>query len=160
MQLSDLVYMTRMYTRDNNSYVFSDTMIKIFINQAIDRIKHYKVFLNMPYLADSTDEPKYLPPQYHYMLAIFAASRCFDHDERHYEGVEKRNEFEQLFADMIAEIQSGNLDIVDGDGNLVEDGTTYIEYVQDEYFDFNDREEILDDSDVTNGDEINDNPLH
>jgi len=148
VQLSDIVHMTRLYARDNNSYVFSDGMIKLFINQAIDRIKHYKVFLDMPYLSDSTDEPVYLPPQYHYMLALFAASRCFDHDERHYEGVEKRNEFEQLLADMIAEIQCGNLTITDAEGNPVEDGSTYIEYVKDEYFDFTDREVDDDDSAV------------
>jgi len=139
MQLIDIVYMTRLYTRDNNSYVFSDTMIKMFVNQGIDRIRQHNIFSGMGYLQDSSDEPTHLPSQYHYMLALFAASRCFDHDERHYEGVEKRNEFEQLLAEMIAEIESGNLKIFDGvngNGDEVVTGTSGTDdFVKDAYFD-------------------------
>lgn len=135
MQLTDIVYMTRLYTRDNNSYVFSDTMIKMFVNQGIDRIRQYKIFSGMNHLDSNTDEPTHLPSQYHYMLALFSASRCFDHDERHYEGVEKRNEFEQLLAEMIAEIECGNLQIYDGNGDEVIDGITSADdWVRDVYF--------------------------
>ena len=86
--------MTRLYCRDNNSYVFTDVQIKLFLNQAIDRIKQYKVFLGMKKLVNPYDVPNLLPEEYHYMLALFAASRCYDMDERFYEGIEKRNEFE------------------------------------------------------------------
>lgn len=127
--------MTHIYTRDTNSYVFSDNYIDIFINQAIDRLRQYKVFEGMTYLEYSDDEPILLPSQYHYLLALFAASRCFDVDERFYEGVEKRNEFEGLLDDLIADIQAGNIVITDADGNAVEDGTNYVEYVTDAYFD-------------------------
>ena len=137
MQLSDIMYMTRLYTRDNNSYVFSDTMIKMFVNQGIDRIKQYKVFSGMKQLVDGSDKPTHLPESYHYMLALFAASRCFDHDERHYEGTEKRNEFEQLLTELISEIQAGNLTIYDGKGNEVVDGTICcMDAVKDVYFDY------------------------
>lgn len=142
MQLSDIVYMTRLYTRDNNSYVFSDTMIKMFINQGIDRIKQYNVFSGMKHLQDGVDEPTHLPEHYHYMLALFSASRCFDHDERHYEGVEKRNEFEQLLAEMITEIESGNLKITDGNGNEVSTGALGVDdFVKDVYFNVHGGEE-------------------
>ena len=135
MQLNDIVYMTRLYTRDNNSYVFSDTMIKMFINQGIDRIRQHKVFSGMGYLSDASDEPTHLPSQYHYMLALFSASRCFDHDERHYEGVEKRNEFEQLFAEIISDIECGKLTVYDENGDEIVTGKTGAdEVVKDAYF--------------------------
>ena len=130
--------MTRLYCRENNSYVFTDVQIKLFLNQAIDRIKQYKVFLGMKKLVNPDDVPNLLPEEYHYMLALFAASRCYDMDERFYEGVEKRNEFESLLDSLIADIQAGNIIITDTDdeGNpvIVEDGTIYIDYVKDEYF--------------------------
>lgn len=127
--------MTHIYARDTNNYVFSDIHIDMFINQAIDRLRQYKVFQGMSYLEYSDDEPILLPSQYHYLLALFAASRCFDIDERFYEGVEKRNEFESLLDDLIADIQAGNIVITDKDGNTVEDGSCYTEYVVDAYFD-------------------------
>lgn len=134
MQLIDLIYKTRLYARDNNSYMFSDTMIKTFINEGIDRVAQYKVFSKTPHLEDRTDELKCIPGPYHYMLALFAASRCFDTDERFYEGTEKRNEFESLLNDLLSEIQAGNLTIVDGNGNDVEDGSVYTDHVRDVYF--------------------------
>lgn len=136
MTLLDLIYMTRLYTRDNNSYVFSETMIRYFINQGIDRIRQYKIFSGMEHLDYLDDTPTYLPSQYHYMLALFAASRCFDHDERHYEGTEKRNEFEQLFAELIADVENGNIVITDGNGDAVTVGATGVDdFVKDAYFD-------------------------
>ena len=68
------------------------------------------------------------------MLALFAASRCYDMDERFYEGTEKRNEFEQLLETLIGEIQAGNITVTDGLGNAVEDGTNVTDYVRDVYF--------------------------
>lgn len=136
--------MTRQYCRDTNSYVFTDTQIKMFLNQGIQRIRQYKAFSGMKELKELTDVPNILPEQYHYMLALFSASRLYDIDERFYEGVEKRNEFETLFDDLIAELQSGNLELtdVDADGNVVpvEDGAIYIDYIKDEYFDYRDSE--------------------
>ena len=136
--------MTHIFARDTNNYVFTDTYIDMFLNQAIDRLRQYKVFEGMSYLEYSDDEVTLLPSQYHYMLALFAASRCFDIDERFYEGVEKRNEFESLLDDLIADVQAGNIVITDSEGNNVEDGTNYIEYVTDAYFDVK-HEEVGDD---------------
>lgn len=134
MDLIELTDLTRVYCRDNNSYLFSNSVIKIFLNQAIDRIKQYKVFRDMPYLESKSDTVKFIPRHYHYILALFASSRCYDIDERFYEGTEKRNEFEQTFAELVAEIESGNVIIQDADGNDVENTTNYIEYITDEYF--------------------------
>lgn len=134
MTLHKLREMTHIFARDTNNYVFTDTYIDMFLNQAIDRLRQYKIFEGMSYLEYSDDEVTLLPSQYHYMLALFAASRCFDIDERFYEGVEKRNEFESLLDDLIADIQAGNIVITDSEGNNVKDDTNYIEYVTDVYF--------------------------
>lgn len=126
--------MTHIYTRDNNGYVFPTDYVDMFINQGIDRLRQYPVFRGMTYLEQGTDEPILLPPQYHYMLALFSASRLFDEDERFYEGTEKRNEFESLLEELIADIQAGNIEITDQEGNVVDDTTNYTEYVTDVYF--------------------------
>lgn len=138
MTLNDLIKMTRAYCRDNNSYVFTEANIKMFINQAIDRIRQYKIFGDMPYLNTKTDEVTFIPEQYQYLLALFAAHRCYDTDERFYEGIEKRNEFEQAFSDLINEIEAGNVTITDAEGEALSDDDlpNYIEYVKNEYFGF------------------------
>ena len=143
MTLAKLREMTHIYARDTNSYMFLDSDIDMFINQAIDVIRQYPIFRNMKYLDDSSDEPDLLPPHYHYMLALFAASRCYDVDERFYEGVEKRNEFESLLDDLIAEVQSGNQVITDSNGSIVEDPAAYTEAVVDVYFNGGDEDETV-----------------
>lgn len=126
--------MTRVYARDNNSYMFKDVVIKMFINQAIDRIKQYAVFKNMTKLIANADEVKYLPDSYHYILALFAASRCYDTDERFYEGTEKRNEFEFYLDNLIADIETGNIVILDANGVAVTEQNNCIDFVTDVYF--------------------------
>ena len=134
MTLSKLREMTHIYARDTNGYVFPEDYIDMFINQAIDVLRQYPLFRGMKYLEESSDEPNLLPPNYHYMLAIFAASRCYDIDERFYEGVEKRNEFESLLDDLLAEIHAGNIVIYDEEGNIIEDTANYMDVVTDVYF--------------------------
>ena len=133
MTLTELIAMTRLLSRDINGYIFTDQIVTLFINQCIDRLKQYKVFGNMVHLTTGTDVPILLPESYHYMIALFAASRCLDMDERFYEGTEKRNEFEALLDELIAEIQTGNLTIYNG-VTPVEDTTTYIDVVTDVYY--------------------------
>lgn len=134
MILNDLVRMTRVYCRDNNANMFTDTNIIMFLNQGIDRLRQYKMFQGMSHLSNGTDEVTYLPEQYHYLLALFASSRCYDTDERFYEGIEKRNEFESSFSELINEIESGNIVISTPEGETVEAFPSYIEYVKDAYF--------------------------
>lgn len=141
MNLLELRNMTRVLSRDTNSFMFDDDMINGFINQAIDRCKQTPIFKNMHHLVNDDDVPDLLPTYYHYLLAIFASSRCFEFDERHYEGVDRRNEFENLFQDLMDEIESGNQSITttitDSNGNSSTeelDTATYIDYIKDEYF--------------------------
>ncbi len=119
MNLTQLIARTRVYARDNNSFMFKDSLIKSFLEEAVDRIAQYKVFENMSYLTNVNDEPSYLPKPYHYLLALYASARCYDTDERFFEGTEKRNEFEYYFDNLIADIESGNVVIKDKDGKEV-----------------------------------------
>lgn len=135
MTLQELRDMTRAYARDTNSFMFTNTMVDMFINQAIDRLKHEPIFKGMVKLRDSGDEPILLPEEYHYILALFSASRCLEIDERFYEATERRNEFESLFTSLISEIEAGNLIITDADGNAVDNTACYVDYVTNEYFD-------------------------
>lgn len=126
--------MTRVYARDNNNFMFKDSVIKMFINQGVDRLAQYKSFEDMPYLVNGTDVVTYLPRQYNYLLALFASARCYDTDERFYEGTEKRNEFEYYLDNLIAEIESGNIIIKDASNVAVVNATTCIDYITDTYF--------------------------
>lgn len=141
MNLTDLIHMTRVYCRDNNNHMFTDSNIKMFLNQAIDRLRQYKVFDKMSYLESNDDVVTFLPSQYHYLLALFASSRCYDTDERFYEGIEKRNEFESAFSDLINEIETNNVIISDDDGSTIDDKPNYIDYVVDKYFKVGDEED-------------------
>ena len=151
MNLLDLRNMTRTMARDSNGYMFLAYMVDDYINQGIDRLKQTVVFRNMEHLNSDEDVPKLLPSQYHYLLSIFAASRCLEFDERHYEAVDRRNEFENLLSDLLSEIETGNLEITDdtdGDSKMETlNNGTYIDYVTDTYFKFRppDSEVILDD---------------
>lgn len=138
MNLTDLIHRTRLYCRDNNSYVFTDTEIKLFINEGIDLLRQYNAFRQMKYLNNNSDEPIILPDYYHYILALYASSRCFDKDERFYEGTEKRNEFETKFNDLVSDVESGNIKLtyIDENEEVIEVENDYcpIDYITDEYY--------------------------
>ena len=134
MTFQELINLTKVYTRDTDSRVFSDEDIKMFINQGIDRVRQYNIFETMGYLKLNSDVPELLPSMYHYILALFSASRLFDNDERFYEGTDKRNEFEQTFADMIERIEGGELIVKDIEGNIIENNTYVSDHVNDVYF--------------------------
>ena len=57
-----------------------------------------------------------------------------DFGKRFYEGIEKRNEFESSFSELINEIESGNIVISTPEGETVDAFPSYIEYVKDAYF--------------------------
>lgn len=123
-----------MYARDTDSLVFSETAIKSFINEAINRIRQYEIFDDMVLLNNLTDVPILLPLKYHYLIAVYASSRLFDTDERFYEGTEKRNEFETLFGNLIEKIESGSVIIKDALGIVVANPDIATDYVTDEYY--------------------------
>lgn len=137
MNLKDLISLTKLYVRDKNGYMFTSDECKLFINQGIDRLLQHPIFKGMVHLEVPEDIPIILPEQYHYILALFASSRLYDIDERFFEGTQKRNEFEQLFNDLVNQVEDGMLELKDGDGNPLNISDMYEwfqDYVVDEYY--------------------------
>ena len=125
MNLTDLITRTRYYVRDINSKRFPSDEIELYINEGIERLRSYQAFADMSY-PTATEDVSYLPTEYHYILALFAASRCFGVDNDFFQEQQKRNEFETAFMELITKIECG--DIYTKDIEYTQD------YVVDEYF--------------------------
>ena len=119
MNLSDLITRVRSYTRDTTGTLFTASDIKDFINEGIDRYKQINEFKNMKSLSSDADEPTLLPPQYHYSLALYSASRCFSQDEQHYLAQTYMEEYEVLYNLIQILMRDGSLTIKDDEGNVV-----------------------------------------
>ena len=107
-------------------------------------MRQYKPLSGMRHLSNQNDEPIILPDSWHYLLALWVSSRCFDFDERFYEATEKRDEFENAFAQFRADVECGTITLVDGDGNPIDlstDGECIIDHVKDVYFKNYERDE-------------------
>ena len=144
MTLSDILKLSKLHTRDTDSALFSNTMCTIYLNEGIDRMRQYKPLSGMKHLNNQDDEPIILPDSWHYLLALWVSSRCFDFDERFYEATEKRDEFENAFAQFRADVECGTITLVDGDGNPIDlstDGDCIIDHVKDVYFKNYERDE-------------------
>ena len=113
MTLKNLIDRIRAYTRDTTGSLFTQDDIIAFINEGIDRTRRYKSFRNMEHLTSLSDEPKYLPSQYHHLLAIYGASRCFTQDEQTYLAEQFMNEYEYKTQEVELLINSGELLIED-----------------------------------------------
>lgn len=127
MDLKNLRKRVRFYVRDTNSKRFNDDEIDFYINEGIDRTRSHMAFTDMPNLFDETDEVNYIPENYHYILALFAASRCFGVDNDFYQEQDKRNEFENAFAELITKIENNEI--------YIKELEYTSDYVKDEYFD-------------------------
>lgn len=122
------------YTRDFFGTVFREIDFENYINEGIDRMKIDIVELDtMPYLNDDADVPTMLPQSYHYMLALYASSRCYAQDEQHFPAGNYRNEFEDLLRELQAKIANGDIVIKNADGDVIV-ADTNVEYVTDIYF--------------------------
>lgn len=125
MNLTDLITRTRYYVRDINSKRFPSDEIELYINEGIERLRSYQAFADMSY-PTATEDVSYLPTEYHYILALFAASRCFGVDNDFFQEQQKRNEFENAFMELITKIECGDIYIKDIEYTQ--------DYVVDEYF--------------------------
>lgn len=131
MNLSELVTRVRSYTRDTTGTLFQQDDLYSFINEGIDRLKQIKSLEGMDYLSQETDIPKLLPPQYHYILAVYGASRCFSQDEQHYLAQTFGDEFNGNYALIELGIKEGTIVIVDENGKPLDneldfDGVTNV----------------------------------
>lgn len=134
MTRGDLIQRVRAYTRDFSNSIFRELDIINFINESIDRIREIVPELSdMNYLTDNKHVPKYLPEQYHVLLAIYSASRCFGQDEQHYQSTTFMNEFETKLDELKNRIEAGDI-IITNDSGVVISTLTPTDYVRDVYF--------------------------
>jgi hypothetical protein len=120
MKKSDINRKVRGYTRDFSNTIYRQIDIDDYINEAIDRIREVIPELQgMTYLTADSQKPILLPEQYHNLIALYAASRCFLQDERQYEAVTFMNEFEQKLDELKKNILDEIIVITDVDGNEV-----------------------------------------
>lgn len=124
MNLQELRDRSRQYLRDTREKRFSDEELDSYLNEGVDRLRSYSALRDMPYLSEGVDV-EVLPYEYHYILALYASARCFGVDNDFYQKQEKRNEFENMMMELIAKLESGEVEI----------GTVFVgnEYVIDSY---------------------------
>lgn len=137
MNLIQLIQRVRQHTRDLSNSIFRERDIIDFINESIERFQQYIPELkDMVSLEEHSDVPILLPKQYHSLLSVYATSRCFGQDERHYQATTFMNEFETKLVELGVSIDAGDVVILDEDGNRVTREENYdTEYVTNKYFD-------------------------
>lgn len=129
MNRTQLITMVRSNARDFTNSIFRESDIILYINEGIDRVKQViKECKPMVHLTAPTQTPIILPEEYHSLLALFSTSRCFSQDESAYRAVSFMNEFESKLDELKQGIQSGDIELTDANGDVVE--SVYIpEYV-------------------------------
>lgn len=133
MTLSDLITRVRSYTRDTTGTLFTASDVKDFINEAIDKLRQIKELENIKHLSNDSDVIVLLPSQYHYMTAVYSASRCFSQDEQHYQAQTYMDEFMGLFSLVELGIKEGTISIYDENGQIIRD-THEPDSVENVYF--------------------------
>ena len=121
MTLNDLVARVRSYTRDTTGTLFELSDIENFINEGIDKLRQIKALETMATLISDEQSVDLLPPQYHYCLAVYSASRCFSQDEQHYLAQTFAEEFNGLYDLIELGIKEGTIVITDSGGNVLND---------------------------------------
>lgn len=120
MNRNDLVSRVRSFTRDLSNSIFRQQDIEAYINEGIDRFRQFiPELMNMTYLFNANSIPNLLPEQYHYLLAVYATSRCFSQDENYYQATTFMNEFETKLDELKSKIESGEVVIRDENGKVV-----------------------------------------
>lgn len=130
--LQDAITKTRRYLNDQTESVWTNTDIIDFIDEGMLRLQAEMPEFFYDYTrVEDKNLPINIPNKYKALPCIYAASRCFEQDEKRYEAVQKRNEFEQLLQDMLTKfvLTKEYQDKVDANP----DGDTGIDYVVNEY---------------------------
>lgn len=113
MNRLELMGRVRSLTRDLSNAIFREIDVVDYINEGIDRLKQLiPEFTAMDKLSSNTSEPTMLPTQYHHVLALYSASRCFAQDERAYQASTLMNEFELKIEEMRHSIEDGRIKLV------------------------------------------------
>jgi len=115
-----LILRVRSYTRDFSNSIFREIDITDYLNEAIDRVREVITECEgMVYLTNNSDVPTLLPSQYHYLLSVYAASRCYSQDGNDYKGGDMMNEFESKLNELQTKIDNGDVIITDINGNTI-----------------------------------------
>lgn len=136
MDFTNMIDRVRQYTRDTTSSIFREKDIMDFINEGIDRIRVIPQLKKMNRLVGKNEKPNYLPSEFCYLIPIYATARCFEQDERHYQAVQKMNEFEAKLEELRSLIESGEIVIKETDGTPIDLGDSFndVDYVIDAYY--------------------------
>lgn len=120
MTLLRLIQRVRTMTRDLTNSIFRESDITDFINEAIMRCRQVIPQLqSMPTVTGQQEKVTALPSQYHHLLAVYAVSRCFAQDERHYQATTFMNEFEVKLEELKSAVESGEVVIKDEHGEEI-----------------------------------------
>lgn len=134
MRRLDITQTVRNNTRDLTNSVFRLTDIVMFINEGVDRMKQIIPQLDGMLSLDVPEQvPNILPSKYHHLLALYATSRCFGQDERHYQATNFMNEFEVKVDEFRSKVENGEIILLDGTGFPITDAYTE-DYVDLSYF--------------------------
>jgi len=124
-----IIQRVRSMTRDFTESIFRREDIHLWLNEGIDRFAQIIPQLQgLEHLLSDSAEPTLIPERYRHLLAVYAASRCFGQDERHYQASTYMNEFEVKLDELKTAIENGEVVIVDEDGNPITDEYK-VEYV-------------------------------
>ena len=126
-----LIARVRSLTRDFSNSIFREADIVSFLNEGVERFKQaIPQFRNEVTLENNNSEPLLIPSYYHHILSVYASSRCFSQDERHYQSTTLMNEFETKIDELNQKIQNGEIVIIDPEtGNEIGVSDNNIDYV-------------------------------
>lgn len=134
MTLKDINDYARQLLRDTNKTIFQEIEVNRAINEGVNRCRQVKELQYMKKLESTSEEPIFLPEQYHELLALFGASRCFFQDEQFQQATMLMNEFENKMFELKTAIENGDIIITDPSGNEVDNAGGRIDYIKDIYF--------------------------
>jgi hypothetical protein len=122
----DMIKRVRSNTRDLSNSIFREDDIVMYLNEAIDRFKQvFSQLKGMTYLQDNDAVPALIPEHMHILVPLYATSRCFAQDERHYQATNYMNEFETKLEEFRMKVELGEEVLTDADGNDL--GQSYVE---------------------------------
>lgn len=135
MNRLELMLRARSLVRDFTNSFFREQDIVNYLNEGIERVMQIIPELkDMTPFSGPTDEVKYLPRQYHHLLAVYCASRLASQDERHFQAGNFMNEFETKLDTLKASLLNGEIEIIDPvTGEPID--SVREEYVVNRYFD-------------------------
>lgn len=135
MNRLEMIKRVRSFTRDFSNSIFREQDIIDYLNEGINRIKQLiPEFRDVNSLTENNSVPLLLPEMYHHLIPVYATSRCFGQDERHYQASTFMNEFETKVDELKSAIAEGSIVVIDPETGEPVDVTYNVDYVVDTYF--------------------------